>query len=121
MYRKRVNISIYILSLWVVWIPVWYQAAIRNTIEFPEYGSHSVLLPPRPNQGLGLHSGWFQLGSVLISVHFRLAPYYWEVSGLIPDWPRFSKLYFSNWIPMSVSRLEFWTGARLGIQFPMLM
>ena len=115
MYRKRVNISIYILSLWVVWIPVWYQAAIRNKIEFPEYGSHSVLLPPRPNQGLGLHSGWFQLGSVLILVHFRLAPYYWEVSGLIPDWPRFSKLYFSNWIPISVSRLGFRTGTRLEI------
>ena len=40
--------------LWIVWIPVWYQAAIRTKMEFPDYGSHSVLLPPRLNQSLEL-------------------------------------------------------------------
>jgi hypothetical protein len=43
-----------ILALWIVWIPVWYQAAIRTKMEFPDYGSHSVLLPPRLNQSLEL-------------------------------------------------------------------
>ena len=64
------------------------------------------------------HSGWFQPGSMLI---FQMVSWRLEVSGLVPDWSRFSRLYFSNWHPISGSGLGFRTGARLEIQFSVLI
>ena len=57
-YAERFQMRMYVNQgipvLWIVWIPVWYQAAIRAKMEFPDYGSHSVLLPPRLKQSLEL-------------------------------------------------------------------
>ena len=52
---------------------------------------------------------------------FQMVSWRLEVSGLVPDWSRFSRLYFSNWHPISGSGLGFRTGARLEIEFSVLI